>query len=119
MLLEIAVIIGSLVQLGILYHCRHFKGQMPIMANSLKSATEELNDNANNALSILEDMIEILDNQQDGGSIITQPNPTTGESIMGMLTNQVLSNIMSPVTHGSETEIPTQNENTQETEVGN
>ena len=117
-LLEVAVVIGGFVQLAILYHCNHFKGQMPIVADSLKTVSDELSDNLQNALSILEDMIELLEQTDAGGNIITTPNPATGESIMNMLTNQFMSNLISPTSH-AEREIQTEDEDTQTTEIGN
>jgi hypothetical protein len=119
MLLEIAVIIGSLVQLAILYHCNHFKGQLPVMAESFQNMGNDLNENAVNAMSILEDMIELLEQNPSDANIITTPNPNTGESLMGMLTNQVLSNIMSPSTHGRQTEIQEEDQDTKKAEIGN
>jgi hypothetical protein len=108
-LLEINLILTNLMLFYLVVHCYQFKGQVPVMTESLKSYGMELNDNANNALSILEDMIELLEENPSGGNIINTPNPATGESIMNMLTNQFMANLISPNSHGTQ-EIPTQDE---------
>jgi len=116
-LLEINLILTNLMLFYLVVHCYQIRGQMPVMADSLKTVGDELNDNANNALSILEDMIELLEQNPSEPSILSTPNPATGESLMGMLTGNLINHVMSPSSHGTQ-EIHTENEIKKTPEIG-
>ena len=116
-LLEINLILTNLMLFYLVVHCYQIRGQMPVMADSLKIVGDELNDNATNALSILEDMIELLEQNPSEPNILSTPNPATGESLMGMLTGNLINHVMSPTSH-AEREIQTENQNKTPTEIG-
>jgi len=115
--IEIAMVLSLIVQLGLLAHCFRFKQELPVMYSSIKTNGNEMKDIANDAYLVLLDMIEMLDDAKVGGTVSTNQNQTPTESIMNTITHQLISNLIpTPNLDGvldATKEIYTENEDTQ------
>jgi len=89
------------------------------MAESFQNMGNDLNENAVNAMSILEDLMEILEENGSPPNPLTKSNTQTGINPMELLMGNLISHVMSPNSHAPQEEIHTENENKTPTEVGN
>jgi len=99
-LLEINMIITNLLLFYIVVHCYQFKGQLPVMTESLKSYGMELNETSTNALTILEDMIDILE-ENGGVQSIQMGKPATGGGIPELLLGALMNKTNIAESHGT------------------
>nr|AIF05196.1 hypothetical protein [uncultured marine group II/III euryarchaeote KM3_180_D08] len=103
-LLEGSILILTVTQLLMLYHCFQFRGSSASFADILNSRIEKMSIGLDEAASILEYMAEMLE-ENGSGSSGSNPLPTiAGNSIMDVLTQSLMSRVIDGVSHGSETE---------------
>ena len=96
LVLSVAVVLSLIVQMGLLYHCFQFKGQMPLFVESLKVDSDDMKNILNNASSILMDITDILEENGSPPNPIQSVIPNPSEFLLNALTSKFIPAMTMP-----------------------
>ena len=99
-LLEGSILILTVTQLLMLYHCFQFRGSSASFASALNSRVEKMSIGLDEAAAMLEFMAEIMEENGSGSSGANAPSAIAGDGIMQVLSQTLLSRVMEGVQHG-------------------